>query len=230
MPFGYATTVYPDGVTNAPTGSALQTYVLPDPTTVHTFTDDFNTFAAASWTVTKTQSGATQAIIAGDGGILSLVNTAAAADLNAIQLAFENFAITPGKPCWLKVKFSLSDALHSAAVIGLQITDVTPLAVSDGFYFSKPDASTTVSFVAEKSSAATTTAVGTMASGVLASMGAHYDGNSNITLYFNDVRAGSCAITNLPTHTLTISAAVSNGVTAAAVTMNIDYIVATTER
>lgn len=230
MPVGYATTVYPDGVTNAPTGSALQTYVLPDPTTVHTYTDDFNTFTAASWIVTKTQGGASQAIITGDGGILSLINTAAANDLNAIQLAFENFAFTVGKPAWLKVRFSLSDALHSAAVIGLQITDTTPLAVTDGFYFSKPDASTTVSFVTEKASAATTTAVGTMASGTMAVLGAHYDGNATITLYFNDVRAASCVVTNLPTRTLTVSAGVANGVTAAAITMNVDYIVATTER
>lgn len=229
MTTGYASTNYPNGVTNTTVGTTLGSFVLPDPTSVHAFVDDFNTFTAANWTITKTQGGASQAVITGDGGILSLINTTATNDLNAIQLAFENFAFTAGKQAWFKARFSLSSATNAAAVIGLQITDTTPLAVSDGVFFSKAAASTTLNAIVEKSSTSTTAVAGTMADNVYAVVGCHYDGNSSVNVFFNDSQVASMAITNLPTHTLTISAAVSNG-TSAGQTMNIDYILAATER
>lgn len=228
MTVGYPPTHHPNGINNAAIGSALNSLVIPDPTSVHQFFDDFNIFTAAQWTGTATGS-VTNAVINADGGVLSLINSAASADLDALQLIHEPFVLTAGKQAWLKARFSLSSATNAAAVIGLQITDTTPLAVSDGFFFSKPSGATTLNFVAEASSVATTTAVGAMADGIMVTVGAHYDGVSSIFLYLNDNRVASCATTNLPSHTLTISMAVSNG-TAAANTMNIDYILAATER
>ncbi len=230
MTTGASTTNYPNGVTNAAVGSALSTYISVDPTTAHTYFNDFNTYAAADWTVTETQGGATQGIINGDGGILSLINSAANNDLNAIQLANETFAFVAGKQAWFKCRFSLSNATNAAMVIGLQITDTTPLAVSDGVFFSKAAASTTLNMVVEASSTATTTQVATgLANSTYYTAGYYYDGYSTIYAYFNDNQVASSAITNMPTHTLTVSAAVANG-TSAGNTLNIDYIGAFTER
>ena len=219
------TTNLATGITNAQVDSALGTFIAPDPTVAYVYFDDFASFIAAEWTITKTQSGATQAVANGLGGILALTNTAANNDLNAIQLANETFAFTAGKRAWFKCRFQLSSATNAAAVIGLQITDTTPLAVSDGVFFSKAAASTTLNLVVEKTSTATTTVVGTMADATYVDAGFYYDGQSAITAYLNGQSVATSVVTNLPTHTLCISAAVSNG-TAAAQTMNCDYIFA----
>lgn len=230
MTTGFVTTRYPNGVTNAAIGSTLESYIATDPSAAHTYFDDFNSYTAAQWTVTKTQGGATQAIIAGDGGILSLVNTSANNDLNAIQLVNETFAFVAGKRAWFKCRFSLSNATNAAMVIGLQIADTTPLAASDGVWFSSAAASTTLNMVVEAASAATTTQVATgLANATYYTCGYAYDGGSSVFAYFNDTLVASSVITNLPTRTLTISAAVANG-TAAANTLNIDYMFAGTER
>lgn len=222
-------TNYPGGVTNASYESVLGQIPVSDPTSLHFWFNDFDSFIPAEWTVTETQAGATQAIINGDGGILSLVNTAANNDLNAIQLLNTTFVITAGKQAWFKCRFSLSSATNAAAVIGLQITDTTPLAATDGIWFSKAAASTALNLVVEKSSTATTTAVGTMADATYVDVGFYYDGSSSIGVFLNGSKVASSVTDNLPTAQLCISAAVANG-TAAANTMNIDYILSATER
>lgn len=223
------TTNLPTGITNADANSVLSTYIAPDPTAAYVYFDDFASFIAAEWTITKTQSGATQAVANGLGGVLSLTNTTASADLNAIQLANETFAFTAGKRAWFKCRFQLSSATNAAAVIGLQITDTTPLAVSDGVFFSKAAASTTLNLVVEKASTATTTAVGVMADNTYVDAGIYYDGQNTITAYLNGASVATSVVTNLPTRTLCISAAVSNG-TAAGQTMLVDYVFASADR
>ena len=224
------TTNLATGITNAPVDSALGTFIAPDPTVAYVYSDDFASFIAAEWTITKhtvrCNAGGCQRL---GHGILALTNTAANNDLNAIQLANETFAFTAGKRAWFKCRFQLSSATNAAAVIGLQITDTTPLAVSDGVFFSKAAASTTLNLVVEKTSTATTTAVGTMADATYVDTGFYYDGQNTITAYLNGQSVATSVVTNLPTHTLCISAAVSNG-TAADQTMNCDYIFAAFDR
>lgn len=229
MPVGYPTTNYPNGVTNAAIGSTLQTYVLPDPTSCHTFFNDFDSFTAAQWTVTKTQGGATQAITNAEAGILALVNTTALNDLNSIQLANETFTFQTNKELWFKTKFSVTSALNTNAVIGLQITDATPLVVSDGVFFQTSVGSANLNLVVEKGSVSTAALVGTLVDATYVEVGFHYNGSSSVFIYFNGVNVGSVAVTNLPTRTLCITAAVANG-TAAGQTMNVDYILASSER
>ena len=224
-----ATTNLPTGMTNAADGTPLGSYTAFDPSLTHAWFNDFDSFIAAEWTVTETQVGATQGIANGDGGILALVNTAANNDLNAIQLANETFAFTAGKQAWFKARFKLSSATNAAAVIGLQITDTTPLAVTDGVFFSKAAASTTLNLVVEKSSTATTTAVGTMADDTYVEVGFYYNGTDTIVAYLGGQSVATSVVTNLPAHTLCVSIAVANG-TAAANTMSIDYLFAATER
>jgi hypothetical protein len=226
-----ATTVLPAGITNAAVDSALSSYTAMDPAKNHQWFSDFDTFTAADWTVTETQAGATQGLATGDGGWLALVNSAANNDLNAIQLATATFAVDATKACWIKARFKLSNATNAAAVIGLQVIDTTPLAVSDGLFFSKPAAATTLNAAAFKSSTGTTKAIGTMADDTFATCGVHYSPNSSlIYLYFNDVNIGQMVATNFPTGAaLTVSIAVANG-TAAANTMSVDYLMVATER
>src|SRR5262249_5851515 len=88
-------TRYPGGITNSKVGSLLQDLKMPDPAFYHSIFDDFDKYTAADWVVTETDSGATEALAAGDGGLLLLQNTAANADLVSLQYAGGSGAVRP---------------------------------------------------------------------------------------------------------------------------------------
>lgn len=225
-----STTNLPNGVTNVLESATLGGYIAPDPSAVHQWFDDFDVYTSGNWTVTETQASATQAITAGDGGLLALVNSTADDDLNAIQWATETFRFESGKKLWGKTRFKVSDATQSDLVIGLQITDTTPLAVSDGVYFRKDDGSTTLSLVVVKNSTETVTTVTTLANDTFVVAGFAYDGVSSIVAYAGDASVGISATTNLPDdEDLAVSIAVQNG-EAAAKTLTVDYAMFSKER
>lgn len=225
-----STTNEPGGITNSVIGSPLQTYGSMDPTIFHEYFNDFDTFDPTNdWTNTVTGVTPTNSIVAGDGGWLSMVNTAANNDLNSLQLKAATFAITSGQQAWFKCRFKTSNATNAALIIGLIQTTTTPLTVTDGIYFSKAAASTSLTCKVAKSSTASTLTAATMANDTFLNVGWWYDGASAINVYVNNVKVGSLATTNLPTAALNLTLAESNG-TAAAITTTIDYVFCSTER
>lgn len=224
-----ATTNFPDGLTNAPLNSVLSSFVDTDPTVLHWYFNDFDVFTAGDWTNTATGS-VTNAMIAGDGGLLSMLNSAANNDLDSLQLKAASFLITPGKDAWLKIKFNVSSALNSALVLGVIQTTVTPLTVTDGFYFAKAAASTTLTAKVAKASAISTVNAGVLADNTDVVVGLHYNADDGVVrVFFNGNRVGQLAITNLPTVVMNLTLAVANG-TAAANTLKVDYITMATKR
>jgi hypothetical protein len=217
------TTNLPIGVTNSPLGSVLQSYVDADPTVVHQYWNDFDVYTAGDWTNTAT-GAATNAVTAGDGGILSMANSAANNDLDSLQLKAASFQITQGKDAWFKTRFQISNATNAALVLGLIQTTVTPLTVTDGFYLAKAAASTTLTAKVAKASAISTVNVGTLADATMVVVGLHYNSDANaVIVYLNGNRVGQLATTNLPFATnLNLTIAVANG-TAAANTLLVDY-------
>jgi len=216
---------FPAGVTNAAPNALFGMLPFPAPNRVHTYWNDFDTYVAGDWTVTETQAGATQALTDGDGGLLLLTNTTADNDLVALQKVGESFRFASGKPLWFAARFKVSEATQSDFVVGLQITDTTPLAVTDGVYFRKDDGDTDIDFVVIKDSTATTaTAVSTVTADTFVELGFYYDGISSIAYFVDGVQKGTSATTNLPDdEDLTISFAIQNG-DANARTMTVDYI------
>jgi len=229
------TTNFPNGLTNNTAQNALGSLTQLDPTTVHTYFNDFDTYVAGDWTVTETDSGATQALTDADGGVLLITNTAADDDLVALQKKGESFTFTAGKQSYFKARLKVSDATQSDFVIGLQITDTTPLAVSDGVYFLKADgAATVVLKVIASSTATTTSAIATLSNDTYYTFAFYYDGVSYVNYYLgtdtlNPTYLGRSVVTNLPTTELTVSVALQNG-EAVAKTMSIDYIFVSKER
>jgi hypothetical protein len=193
--------------------------------------EDFDYYVAGDWTVTETDAGATQALTDGDGGLLLVTNTAADNDLVGIQKKGESFRFESGKKMFFEARFKVSDATQSDLAIGLQITDTTPLDITDGVFFIKADGSTSVSFLVEKNNTATTTtAVATMADDTFITLGFNYDGGSVMQYCVNGVVAGTSVVTNLPDdEDLAISFALQNG-EAVAKTMTVDYIFCAKER
>ncbi len=229
-------TNFTNGVNNITAQNILGQLKELDPTQLHTYFNDFDAYATADWTVTETQAGATQALANVDGGVLLLTNSAADNDLNALQKVGESFKFEAGKKLFFKARFAVSDATESDFIIGLQITDSTPLAVTDGVYFRKDDGDTDLDFVVVKdSTASTATAIATVANNTYLTVGFYYNGVNEIiyaasTNNNNPTILGKLAVTNLPDdEELTISFGIQNG-EAVAKTMSIDYIFVSKER
>lgn len=229
------TTNFPNGLTNNTAQNCLGNMTQPDPTLLHTYFNDFDTYVAGDWTVTETDAAATQTLADADGGVLLLTNTAADNDLVALQKKGESFTFTVGKETFFKARLKVSNATQSDFVIGLQITDTTPLAVSDGVYFLKADDAATVDFkVVASSSATTASAIATLADDTYYTFAFYYDGVSYVNYYIgtdtlNPTYLGRSVVTNLPTTELTVSFALQNG-SAAVRTMSVDYIFAAKAR
>lgn len=206
-----------------------------DPSDYHVWFDDFDKFTAADWTITTTEAGAGSAAEAVgnlDGGVLVITNDDADDDADFLQWTKETFKFETGKRLYFAARVKVSDATQSDLVLGLQITDTTPLAVSDGIFFRKDDGDANLDFVVTKDSAATTkTAVSTLADDTWVKLGFYYDGSgSDIDILVNDVVIASAALTNVPDdEELAVSFGIQNGEAVAKV-LSVDYIVAAKER
>ena len=225
------TTRFPNGVTNVGEQSLFAELGQPAATNFHTYFEDFDYYTAGDWTVTETDAGATQALTDGDGGLLLITNTAADNDLVSLQKKGESFRFATGKALFFEARFKVSDATQSDVVIGLQITDTTPLDVSDGVFFIKADGAATVNFLVEKNNTATTaSAIATMADDTYIRLGFYYDGSSAVQYFVNGTYTGSSVTTNLPDdEDMTVTIAIQNG-EAVAKTMTVDYIYVAKER
>jgi hypothetical protein len=227
-------TRFPYGLTNVSEVDLFADMVQPDPTLFHTYFNDFDTYVAGDWTVTETDSGATQALTAGDGGLLLITNTAADNDLVALQKNPAAFTFTAGKKTFFRCRFKVSDATQSDLVFGLQVVDTTPLDVTDGIYFLKADGAATVDFICRKNASTGSTsasAVATMANDTFIELGFYYDGQSKVAYEVNGSVLGSldASSTYLPDTTCTVSFALQNG-EAVAKTMTVDYVYVAKER
>lgn len=192
---------------------------------------DYNT---SDWTLTTVEAGAssaTEAISNADGGILLITNDAADDDSDFFQLAKETFKFEAGKRILFAMRLKVSDATQCDFVAGLQITDTTPLAVSDGVYFRKDDGDAFLDFVVVKDSVATTdTAIFTVSNDTYMVLAFEYNGYDAIYPWINGVRGQKVAVTNLPDdEELTLSFGIQNG-EAVAKTMSVDYYYVAKER
>lgn len=229
------TSRFTNGVTNVTRENVLGQYKNPDPSANHEYFEDFDYYTAADWTVTETGT-ATQALADEDGGVLLITNSAADDDASFQQKVGESFKFETGKKLYFKARFKVSDATQSDLVMGLQITDTTPLDTTDGVFFRKDDGDTNLDFIVEKDDTATTaSAIATLADDTYITVGFFYDGVDSIRYFAstsdrNPTLLGSSVTTNLPDdEELTVSFGVQNG-EAVAKTMSVDYILAAKER
>lgn len=204
--------------------------------------NDFFEYTAADWTITTTEAGAgsaTEALTPSIGGALLVTNDDADNDADFFQLAGEPFKFVAGKRLYFGIRFKTNDATETDLVAGLQITDTSPLAVSDGIWFGKDDGDTSIDFHVGKNSTQTDEAgVGTLADDTWVKLEFYYDGSTdetgaatgNIQVFVDGVRVAGVALTNVPDdEDLTVSFGIQNGA-AAAKTLTVDWIHAVVER
>jgi len=208
---------------------------LPSDQTHYGYFNDFMTYNSGDWTITTTEDGtgsATEAMTSGAGGQFLITNAAGDNDADFFNLKGESFKLSSSKRAYFSARFKVSDATQSDFVMGLQITDTTPLAVSDGVFFIKDDGDTNLDFIVEKDSTSTdTTAIHTMADDTFVTVAWYIDPISSLVYYsVNNAEPVGVVNTNLPDdEELTVSFGIQNGA-AAAKTMTIDYITVIVER
>lgn len=220
------------GVTNATQGTTLGSYIAPDPSICHTWFDDFDDYTAGEWTITEAGTG-TRAVGNLDGGVLVVTNGASDDNANFLQWSgntaaatVETFKWEAARSMWFKARCKISDATQSDFVMGLQITDTSPLAVTDGLYFLKADGSTTLTFYATKDSTSSTVTAATLANDTYFTIGFFWNAAlAKMQVFYNDTVVGEItSTTNMPDdEELTISFGIQNGEAAAKV-LSLDYL------
>ena len=229
------TTHFTSGVTNVGTDSTLGKLKAPAPHKYHQYFNDFDTYLASDWTITTTEDGtgsASEALADGDGGVLLVTNAAGDNDHDFFQLVKEGCKFESGKQIGFHVRFKTNDATQTDIVAGLQLTDTTPLDVTDGIFFLKSDGAATISFIVEKDSTQSTlTLPNSLADDTFMTLGFIYDPkDQKFHVFQNNVLAGTVVSTNAPDdEELTLSFGIQNGA-AAAKTLSVDYVGAYKER
>ena len=233
-------THFSSGVSNRTTGHPLFEFPYLDPFKYYIYSNDFFTYHADEFTITTTEDGsgsASEALTSLAGGALLVTNAAGDNDADFFQLKGESFKYDSTKNMFFKARFKVNDATESDIVMGLQITDTAPLAVSDGIFFQKDDGDANIDFHIEKDSTQTdNTAIATLSDDTFVDVAFHYDpkgnnGSGSFRIFVDDaIVAEQTTLTNVPDNEeLTVSFGIQNGA-AAAKTMTLDFIMAAVER
>lgn len=180
-------TRYSGGMTNVPESDIFADLLHSDPTKYATLFNDFTSFSSADWVATAT-GAATQALTAGDGGILLITNTAGNNDVVGIQKTPAMLNFTAGKRSFFKTVLKVNDATKSQVIAGVQVINVDPTTATDGIYFNKALASTNIDVICRKDTttgSTTATAVATMADNTYVTLAWYYDGVSRVYFAIN---------------------------------------------
>ena len=206
----------------------------PSDQTFYMYHNDFFTYNSGDWTITTTEAGtgsASEAVTSSAGGALLLTNAAGDNDLDFLQLKGEGFKLSTSKKAYFSARFKVSDATQSDFVMGLQITDTTPLDVSDGVYFISVDGSADLLLNVEKDNSVDATTVATMADDTFITVTWFVDPDRAGVYYsINNATPVKVSTAKLPDdEDLTISFGIQNG-EAAGNTLTIDYVNMIVER
>ena len=198
-------------------------------------------YTAGDWTITNGGSP-TIAVDTDDvGGQLSIATGATDTNSSSHQSKIEAFKFVSGKALEFEAAFTLDDVVDSTFLLGLAITDTTPLDATDRLVFKKEDTESTLNFQVTKDGSTVSELADfvTLVNGTQVKVGFYYDGSvaaeagvgsaPTIDVYLNDKRVGAVPITNAPDTEMCITAHVVTGKTGA-VTAKLDYIRAIQER
>lgn len=232
-------TRYKNGVTNVGSTDPMRMLQVPDPSLMHLYFNDFDTYAAGDWTITAVGTGTSALSASIDGGALVITTSALENDGRQHQIPAASFTMEAGKKAMFKARFKVNDATQTDILLGLAVLDTTLLGAAagdgatDGIFFQKDDGSTTLTAYCQKDTTTgqTSGTVGTLADDTFVTVAWYYDGKSAVECYLNGnkVTTLDASSTYLPDAALTVSMAILTG-DASANVLTVDYILAAKER
>lgn len=168
------------GATTVSKGMPLGSYPMQDPFHsssdagygVSEYQNDFNTLGSTEYTVTG--SGSAIALASGAGGVAVLTPGGTTTASSAYKTG-QMFQFISGQKAWFSARFKVSAVSgNKSFYVGLQAGSAT----TDGIWFSKAAASTSVNLVSVVGSTSTTlvTGVATAAADTYLDLALHFDG------------------------------------------------------
>lgn len=189
----------------------------------YAYDNDFFQYAAGDWTITAVGGAATQALTDAVGGRLLLTNGAADNDLISMQLGAEAFMPAVGKKIFFETSFQVNDATQTDWLMGLVVTDTSPLTTTNGIFFRKDDGTTSIGAIvcrAGVESIETGLAINANATDV--KVGFVVNGTSTTDFYVNGVYAATIT-GNVPTTEMRVTMHIQDG-EAVAKSMSVNYV------
>lgn len=181
------TTNNPGGVTNASPWQTMWAAGTPDPTWSQLFTDDFNQYNAANYSIVGVGTPVV-ALTAGKGGLLSLTTSAAAGDTTNLQGPIGAYVATPGKHLFFKAALQPINTSAADLYVGLFPVGASPIAATDFLGLVCLTGTRTWLFRSRIASVNTDTplpAALVVADGTPLELGFHIDIQQNVEVFFN---------------------------------------------
>ena len=238
-----------NGITNVKPSATMGQLIIPDPTSVHVFMEDFHKFNPGDWVTTRTETPSTAgtAVTAGaetitdaTGGVLQV--TLAGGDNDSaffqwkgydhVTTASEIFTLESGKKLWMRSRQKISNSGDSDFIVGLQSADTTPLTSPvDNLIFKSDDDDDFLDFQVYKASVASLNdvAVATIADDTWFTSGAYWDGVDTLEYFYNNSAVGKSESITQPTAAMSPIFGLRNG-SAAARILSIDFLCVIKER
>lgn len=189
------------------------------------FNDFMNYLGATEWTVTNANGG-TLALRDEAGGVLRITNGATAAWLVSIQKIGEAFLPAVGKRFFGRVRFRTPDVINGGILVGLAITDATPLDATDGIYVIKDDAAATASLVVRKdaTTGSQSAALGSITADEWFTVDLFYDGGDRLYYAVNGTVLGYLPYTTayIPDTEITPTVYRGNGAAGSSEVLDVD--------
>ena len=243
------------GITNVSDADPLADLPELDPTRVIKVFDDFTygqdatTSATITWGSVDDGGTGTNAFQDAVGGVYNVVTAASDNDYHAMVTQQEMFKFTTGKRAWFKARVKLSEATTQESTWWVGVTDTTttggmlanalgPLASYDGaLFFKTPETSMTLNFeTSNAGTQVTSSGIATTVTDTWTTVAFYWDGQGKV--YPFAAVNGSDTLTPFTAQELSATGleemhvvfGVKAGPTAAAETLQVDYILMAQER
>ena len=219
-------TNFENGVNNRNAAALFGSMAQLDPTRFHNYMEDFDEFIAAQWTAVSTGSTAQ---VAADGGVLRLITGAVATNEESLIKLPDNFDITQPRPTYFRAKIEVDEATECNINVGL--ADSAALAPNNCIQFRKDTADLDLDVLLRSGSADIDVALAAAAIADATSFTVefYWDGQDRIYYGANGTPLGFLDASTLPVGPLAPTISVFAGA-AGAVTLDLDYLFAATER
>lgn len=222
---------------------------IPNPFFYAQFADDFLPYQSAKYTVTATGGSVAQTFTNGTGGRILFTTGATATNFAEIQMDGDGFSYIAGKKFVYLTRLQVADITNTAIIAGLIDVTATPFtAVTDGIYFYKAAAGTSIQLRAVTGSTliGSATITGALTANTDIDLGFYVDRSGNIKAFYGhnlignqsqntatlgpDTAIRASALTGTLTTVALYSTLAVQASTAAAQTMVADFLFSAQER
>lgn len=231
MPLDNQVSRFPNGVTNKFDNDIFANLKVADRSIYHDYFEDFDRYTAAQW-VAGGVNPVAPALVAGDGGIISMATTGASGDSNFLQQLVTAWTFAAGKKLFFRARATADDATLCQMAFGLQVAVAGNnfLTPTDGVFIRKPAADTNLYLVSRVGGVETlSAALGVITAAVPFEVSLAYDGQGNIAAALNGQVRASITPASIAAVAMRVTAGVQAG-SAVARTMLLDQLVCIKER